>query len=99
MSESKTVSSGGIGFSGLLAIVFITLKLCGVIAWSWWWVLSPLWIPLLLVLGILLKLCGVIAWSWWWVLSPLWIPLLLVLGILCVYIIVSWLNLCRCRGL
>lgn len=53
MSESKTASSGGIGFTGLLAIVFITLKLCGVITWSWWWVLSPLWIPLLLVLGIL----------------------------------------------
>lgn len=44
-------SGGGIGFGGLLAIVFITLKLCGVISWSWWWVLSPLWIPLALVLG------------------------------------------------
>lgn len=32
-----------IGFFGLLSIVFITLKLCGVIAWSWWWVTSPLW--------------------------------------------------------
>lgn len=37
-------ASGGIGFAGLLTIVFIILKLCGVIAWSWWWVLSPLWI-------------------------------------------------------
>lgn len=37
---------------GLLAIVFITLKLCGVIAWSWLWVLSPLWIPFALVFGI-----------------------------------------------
>ena len=35
-----------IGFAGLLAILFITLKLTGVIAWSWLWVLSPLWIPL-----------------------------------------------------
>lgn len=34
----------GIGFLGLLAVAFIVLKLCGVIAWSWWWVLSPLWI-------------------------------------------------------
>lgn len=32
-----------ISFTGLLTIVFITLKLCGVIAWSWIWVLSPLW--------------------------------------------------------
>lgn len=42
MDEGK--SSGGIGFSGLLTIVFITLKLTGVIDWSWWWVLSPIWI-------------------------------------------------------
>jgi hypothetical protein len=33
-----------IGFPGLLTIAFIVLKLCGVITWSWWWVLSPIWI-------------------------------------------------------
>ena len=48
------VKSGGIGFGGLLAIVFITLKLTHVIFWSWWWVLSPLWIPLAIVVAILL---------------------------------------------
>ena len=37
-------SSGGIGFAGLLAIVFVVLKLFGHIDWSWWWVLSPIWI-------------------------------------------------------
>ena len=47
------VSSGGIGFFGLLAIVFIVLKLCGVIGWSWLWVLSPIWLPTAIVLGIL----------------------------------------------
>lgn len=36
-----------IGFSGLLTLIFITLKLCSVIDWSWWWVLSPLWISLI----------------------------------------------------
>lgn len=41
--------SSGIGFLGLLAIVFIVLKLTKVIAWSWLWVLSPIWIPALLV--------------------------------------------------
>ena len=46
--ETKTESSG-IGFSGLLTIVFITLKLCGVITWSWLWVLSPIWISAILV--------------------------------------------------
>lgn len=35
-------SSGGAEFCGLLTIVFIILKLCNVIAWSWVWVLSPL---------------------------------------------------------
>lgn len=53
MSDS-TNTGGGIGFAGLLAIVFITLKLTGYIAWSWWWVLSPLWIPLAFVVTILL---------------------------------------------
>lgn len=43
--------SSGINFTGLLAIVFITLKLCGVIQWSWWWVLSPLWVPVVIALG------------------------------------------------
>lgn len=46
--------SGGIGFSGVLAIVFIVLKLVGVINWSWVWVLSPIWIPIMLVIILLL---------------------------------------------
>lgn len=37
--------NGGIGFGGLLTIVFIVLKLTKVIDWSWWWVTCPLWIP------------------------------------------------------
>lgn len=51
--NQKTVnksSSSGIGFLGLLAIVFIVLKLIGKIDWSWWWVLAPLWIgPAILI--------------------------------------------------
>lgn len=39
---------------GFLAVAFIVLKLCEVIDWSWWWVLSPLWIPLALAGVILL---------------------------------------------
>ena len=42
-------SGASIGFTGLLTIVFIVLKLCGVIAWKWVWVLSPIWIDLCLV--------------------------------------------------
>ena len=51
MSKTSS-SSGGIGFAGLLTITFIVLKLIGVIAWSWWWVLSPTWIPLAIVLTV-----------------------------------------------
>lgn len=46
MNSKQT--SGGIGFTGLLTMVFIILKLCGIIAWPWWWVLSPLWISAIL---------------------------------------------------
>lgn len=59
MKETKTVRSGGIGFCGLLAIVFIALKLAGIGAvanWSWWWVLSPLWIPIAVALVIIVLL-------------------------------------------
>lgn len=44
--------SGGAGLATVIGIVFIILKLVGVIAWSWWWVLSPFWIPLGLALVI-----------------------------------------------
>lgn len=53
--SSSSSSSSGIGFAGLLTVVFITLKLLGKIDWSWWWVLSPLWIGALvglLILGV-----------------------------------------------
>lgn len=64
MSERSSSSSGGIGFVGLLTIVFITLKLTGYIAWSWWWVLSPIWISFGLIAAIvvpLLAFCFVMA--------------------------------------
>ena len=57
-SSSTQSSSGGIGFSGLLTIAFIVLKLTHVIDWSWWWVLSPLWIGL--VLAVLIGACVLI---------------------------------------
>ena len=53
-SNSNNSTSGGIGFTGLLTIVFIVLKLTGNIAWSWLWVLSPLWISTILVVVILI---------------------------------------------
>lgn len=52
-STSKS-TSGGVGVCGLLLVAFVVLKLCHVIAWSWWWVLAPLWMPMALVLVVLL---------------------------------------------
>ena len=58
MADSSS-SSGGIGFAGLLTIVFITLKLLGKIDWPWLWVLSPLWIVAAIVLFVVL--CIIVA--------------------------------------
>ena len=61
MSQSTTSKSGGIGFVGLLTIVFIVLKLVGVIAWSWWWVLAPVWISA--GLAFILLALAVLVWA------------------------------------
>ena len=50
MSATKTTSSS-FPFLSILCLIFITLKLTGYITWSWWWVLSPLWLPIIVVLG------------------------------------------------
>ncbi len=54
-------SSSGIGFTGLLTIAFIILKLLDKIDWSWWWVLSPIWITTSVVV-IMLIIVFLIAW-------------------------------------
>lgn len=52
MNNQKETGAGG-GLSTLLFLVFLILKLTGVIAWSWWWVTAPLWIPFVIVIIIL----------------------------------------------
>lgn len=59
---NKETGYGGIGFVGLLTIVFIALKLTGVIGWPWIWVLSPLWIDIVLV--IIVIVCLVLYRRW-----------------------------------
>ena len=63
MENKSSVTIQGAGFSGLLTIVFIVLKLIGVINWSWIWVLSPIWIsaalPILLII--------LVAFMDWWI--------------------------------
>jgi hypothetical protein len=51
MADNKNTSSG-LGFGTVLFLIFLTLKLGGwgvVATWSWWWIFSPLWIPLALI--------------------------------------------------
>ena len=62
MSNNSSSSSSGIGFSGLLTVLFVGLKLTGHITWPWLWVLSPLWISFLIGLAfvIILLIAGII---------------------------------------
>lgn len=53
MNKKEGAGNGGIGVTGLLQVAFIVLKLCGVIDWSWLWVLAPTWIGAALVMLIL----------------------------------------------
>jgi len=55
---ADNVQTGGIGFAGMLTILFIGLKLTGYISWSWWWVFSPLWISFGVGIGLLLIVFG-----------------------------------------
>lgn len=63
MAQNTSSSSGGIGFAGLLTIVFITLKLLGKIDWSWVWVLSPLWIGAITAIMIFLLIVAASFWA------------------------------------
>ena len=57
MSNNNS-SNGDIAFCGLLTIAFIVLKLTNYIDWSWWWVLSPLWIPFIIVIVVVLLIAA-----------------------------------------
>ena len=63
ISINKNSKKISINFLGLLTILFITLKLTNVIDWSWWWVLSPLWLPVVIVLAII-AIVGVVAFCY-----------------------------------
>jgi hypothetical protein len=64
MSDRKEIVRTSPSVLTLLLILFIALKLCGVISWSWWWVLAPLWMLPAVVLGIC-SVIGIIAFICW----------------------------------
>ena len=62
------MESKGMGLDVILTIVFIVLKLCEVITWSWWWVFSPIWISwgiVILVITLVAIFCPVAFRDWW----------------------------------
>lgn len=68
MNDNRTTASGGVSFAGVLQIVFVVLKLCKVINWSWWAVMLPTIISAGMV-AIALIVFGIWAlglyWGWW----------------------------------
>lgn len=51
-NRNTGAAGGGITLSGLTFIVFLVLKLCSVINWSWWWVTAPLWMPVAIFVAV-----------------------------------------------
>lgn len=63
--QSDSNTSGGIGIPTVVLVVFVILKLLKLIHWSWWWVLSPLWISIGLWLTVTIVVYGGIAIVEW----------------------------------
>ena len=64
METTKTTITSGLSFSSVLFFIFLVLKLCGIIDWSWWWITVPLWGGLALILAgylIFLIVVGILA--------------------------------------
>ena len=63
--ENNVTSGGGVGLLGLLFLVFLVLKLTGVITWSWWWITAPLWggFALAVVVFAIIGMVALIAWA------------------------------------
>ena len=61
--DNKTVSVETDLGATLLLILFVALKLTGVIAWSWWWVLAPLWIPVATFFLVLVIAVPIALWA------------------------------------
>ncbi len=59
--DNSNSKSGGIGFCGLLTLLFVGLKLTGYIDWSWWWVLSPVWGAFVFAMAILIVAAVIVA--------------------------------------
>ena len=61
MAQDRSSRGAGVGVCGLLGVAFVVLKLCGVIDWSWWWVLAPFWVPVAVALLVVVVVFGFLA--------------------------------------
>ena len=61
MTTNNSSSSGGVSVCGLMGVMFIGLKIAGIIGWPWVWVLAPFWVPLAIAIVILLVAAIIIA--------------------------------------
>jgi hypothetical protein len=61
MTTNNSSSSGGVSVCGLMGVMFIGLRIAGVISWPWVWVLAPFWAPLAVAIVILLVAAIIIA--------------------------------------
>ena len=66
MAKVQQINHNGIGVLGLLGVVFVTLKLLGVITWSWWWVTAPFWggFAILLAFGLTAIIVAMLVGGW-----------------------------------
>lgn len=63
LKKVPSTNNTGLTFTGLLTILFIGLKLTGYISWSWWWVLAPVWIPVVLAIILVLIFLAVMCYA------------------------------------
>jgi hypothetical protein len=67
MAYKSDTTNGGMGICGALGVAFVVLKLCGVLDWSWWWVLAPFWIPPVAVIAVIVAIfTGTVGGAWAW---------------------------------
>lgn len=62
------MESKGMSLDIVLTIVFVVLKLCEVITWSWWWVFSPIWISwsiVIVLIALVAIFCPEALRNWW----------------------------------
>ena len=63
MSNPMNSASVGLGFVGVLTIVFVVLKITKVLCWSWWWVLAPVWVSAIIIIIITILAVGLLLHS------------------------------------